>query len=133
MEVEQNQAPENNAPIIQTNDSILIEDVPDFSFSDKNLRKGFIFKVYAILTIELLVTAILCLIAYNFLAVQNFQKENIWLVFVCLGISVVLLYALGCYKVVARSVPINYILLSVFTICDAYIMLVNQIIYLCIL
>lgn len=30
------------------------------------------------------------------------------------------MYALGCYAVVARSVPLNYILLTVFTLCFSY-------------
>lgn len=44
-----------------------------------------------------------------------------WLFYVCIGIAVVLLYALACYTTVARRVPINFILLGIFTIAEAYL------------
>lgn len=41
--------------------------------------------------------------------------------YVCIGISVVLIYALACYTSVARRFPLNFILLAIFTIAEAYL------------
>ena len=43
-----------------------------------------------------------------------------WLFYVFMVITIITVYALACYPKVARSVPINYILLFLFTIAEAY-------------
>ena len=54
---------------------------------------------------------------------------NMWLLWVCFGISIVLIYALGCYPKVARNVPLNYILLSIFTMAEAYLVAASTLPY----
>jgi len=46
---------------------------------------------------------------------NDWFKSNIWFYFVCLGITIVLICALICFKKVARKVPVNYIVLFTFT------------------
>lgn len=46
--------------------------------------------------------------------------NNIWLLIVAAIISIALVCVLSCCQNVARSVPINYILLMAFTVCEAY-------------
>lgn len=41
--------------------------------------------------------------------------------YVLIGVSIVLLYTLACYTSVARKVPINFILLAIFTLAEAYL------------
>lgn len=43
-----------------------------------------------------------------------------FLFYICIPIELITLYALGCYPSVARKVPINYILLILFTLAEAY-------------
>ena len=97
------------------------KDSKPFDFKDKNVRLGFIRKVYYILTSQLLLTVIFVIVAHNSLSFNTFQIENIWLFYVCLVISIICMYALGCYQKIARKVPLNYILLLVFTLCESYI------------
>ncbi len=49
------------------------------------------------------------------------MRQNLWLVYVCAFLTIVLTYALVCYRKVARTVPINFILLFIFTLCESYI------------
>lgn len=48
------------------------------------------------------------------------MKTNAPLAIITSILSLVLIYALGCYPTVARSVPTNYILLTIFTMCFSY-------------
>lgn len=43
-----------------------------------------------------------------------------WLFYVCLPIVIITLYALACYRRIARKVPLNYILLGLFTLAESY-------------
>lgn len=94
---------------------------PPFDFTDKKTRMNFIKKVYAILSTQLLITFLVVLAVFLLPSLQAFQVENMWLVIVCAVISIISLYALGCFRKLARNVPWNYILLFVFTITESYI------------
>ena len=55
-------------------------------------------------------------------ASDNFKfwlLTNPWVLILSSIVSIILIYALGCYKQVARSVPLNYVLLTLFTVCEA--------------
>lgn len=47
----------------------------------------------------------------------------------CIGITIITVYALACYEKVARSVPINYILLLLFTLGESYLVCVIASVY----
>ena len=51
----------------------------------------------------------------------QWQQNNIWLLIVCLVIYIALAIVIVCCKQVSRSVPGNYILLTVFVITLSYI------------
>lgn len=51
---------------------------------------------------------------------KTFIKTHNAIAGICLTVSIILIYALACYKQVARKVPLNYILLAIFTACEAY-------------
>ena len=68
-----------------------------------------------------MVTFFLTLVAYLSENYRDFQTNNTWLFYVCIGIAVVLMYALACYTSVARRVPLNFILLAIFTLAEAYL------------
>ena len=82
----------------------------------ENSRLGFIRKVYGILSAQLSMTAFaVCLAMIDENGSKLFFQRNTGLLIVALVIYIVTLYALGCYRSVARSVPTNYILLTLFT------------------
>ena len=87
-------------------------------FSDRDIRIGFIKKVYTLMTIQLCVTAAFVVIASNFL--NDFLQKRPGL-----GLGIIIGSVIG-YLITAilllccrlgRSVPINYILVTIFTIC----------------
>lgn len=92
---------------------------PDSSLS-KNLsnstRIPFIRKVYSILTCQFLITALITAAIYFSDAAQDYLRKNFWILIVSFAINIVCLYALACYPRVARKVPLNYILLLIFTL-----------------
>ena len=49
------------------------------------------------------------------------MKKQWWLFIICALIYMITLYALACYKQVARSVPVNYITLALFTFSFGYL------------
>lgn len=82
---------------------------------------GFIRKVYAILSVQLAITAIFTIAALKSVALQEFMVKNTALFFVMMVLYFVSIYALACYPKIARSVPINYILTFVFTGAMSYL------------
>jgi protein lifeguard len=90
------------------------------SSMEASLRVGFVRKVYGILTCQLLVTVFIAMISMNSKGFQNFQRQNVWLFYVCVVFTLVISIALACFSKLARKSPINYILLGIFTFCQAY-------------
>jgi len=92
-----------------------------------NPRLGFVRKVYGILSVQLLITTVFVILAQtsmksffqpapmtgNPLAISLFYLASVFSIITCIMI--------GCYTSLARSVPTNYILLGVFTLCEAYL------------
>jgi len=95
----------------------------DIKLLGKNNRMGFIKKVFGIVAFQLSITSIFVGMSMGIEPLAHYQnsRESLWTWIVAGVISIVLLYALGCYTKVARSVPTNYILLSIFTICYSWI------------
>ena len=83
-------------------------------------RMGFIRKVYAILSAQLCITA--GCIAYTKLnsEVNESIKEYYVLAIVSIIVGFIVEMVLLCYRNVARKVPMNYILLTLFTMCEAF-------------
>lgn len=84
------------------------------------MRLGFIRKVYLILSVQLIVTAIFVAISCFNDKYIRFVYENKWLIFVCLAVNLICMYTLIYVRKVARAVPWNYLLLFLFTITEAY-------------
>jgi len=87
-----------------------------------NTRMGFIRKVFGLVATMLTTTALFVLVPMYSQPVEDYIKDekSLWLVITCCVISLVCIYALGCYVKIARSVPINYILLGVFCLCQSW-------------
>ena len=94
------------------------------SSSDED-RKGFIVKVYAILTTQLTVTFVpAILVAMNDNAREVLQDpDNVTayvMVWVCMFVGLVVEIMILCCKNMSRKVPLNYFLLTIFTVCWAW-------------
>lgn len=87
----------------------------------KKSRGGFVRKVYGILCAQLLLTSLSVIAAATNAKLSLFLRANIALALVCCAICIVSLYALACYQSLARTVPHNYILLSIFTLSESYL------------
>lgn len=90
-------------------------------FSNKNVRLGFIRKVYMILAVQLVFSAFLVWLSVYNEPYRQFLQQNTFILIIAAVLSIVLIYALMCYQSIARKVPHNFILLGVFTVCEAYL------------
>lgn len=99
------------------------DDSMQFSgFSEKEVRLGFIRKVYGILLAQIAVTmAIMCLFMYV-PGVKEYSHANPWLMILAMVLTFVLLIALACCPDVRRSFPTNFILLGLFTVLEAFML-----------
>lgn len=103
-----------------------LEHLPDYDneFNEKftnQMRLGFIRKVYGILTTQLGLTFIMILLTMASESFYTFQKNNTAVLLLCVVFSLVSIICLACFKSLSRNVPTNYILLGIFTFCEAYI------------
>ena len=83
-------------------------------------RLGFIKKVYTILSVQLIITA------SSIAAVKltpglnsSFKGFGVWAI-VALLVAIVIEIMILCVRRLARKVPVNYLLLLVFTLCEAF-------------
>lgn len=83
-------------------------------------RLGFIRKVYLILMTQLCITAIGVTISVQIPSFKTFFNDNIVTYFISLIMYVVTVILLGCYKSIARKVPLNYNLLLLLTLSMTY-------------
>lgn len=81
----------------------------------KDDRQNFVLKVFSILTAQTLFTVFLWAIIYAVPALHNWFQKNIWFYFVWLGISIILIILIVCFKKFTRKVPLNYIALFTYT------------------
>lgn len=90
---------------------------------DEELRRGFVSKVYGILVVQLLATA---LVGYTIMVNgQDLLQEKPDLVFIAVWISLVLTVSVSCVfaccTTVARTFPTNYVLLAIFTLAESFL------------
>ena len=83
------------------------------------LRLGFIRKVYGILSFQLILTVIMCGLTF-INPVRKFYQSNITIFWICLVLSIFIIIPLICCRNIARKTPTNYILLTIWTICEGY-------------
>lgn len=73
---------------------------------------------FGFVLITLLVPSILRY--FMFLGIQTFMRNNRWLFWTCVGLTIGLSIAMFCFNRIARKVPINYICLFLFTLFSTY-------------
>lgn len=87
----------------------------------KKSRSNFVRKVYGILCAQLLLTSAFVIVAVTNEKVNLFLRTTYWLTIVCAVVAISTLYALACYRSLANSVPINFIILGIFTLAESYL------------
>lgn len=80
---------------------------------------NFIRKVYCILSFQLILTAGFVLLACFSDAYKEFLITHIWIVIVCSVVSIVIFYAMIYIRSFTRKVPLNFIVLGLFTLCES--------------
>ncbi|XP_045619474.1 protein lifeguard 1-like [Procambarus clarkii] len=99
-----------------------IEGNGEFEFSDKSIRMGFIRKVYALLTAQLLITFGIVAIFVWVPQVNTFAYENTSLFWSAFGLTIAMVILLSCCGNMRRKTPYNYLALFTFTICEGYLL-----------
>jgi len=94
----------------------------NFAFSEKSIRLAFIRKVYGILTVQLGVTIAIISMFFFWKDLALYTRENNWLFYVALALTLVCIIALGCCPGVRRTFPMNFIFLGIFTICEGFLL-----------
>lgn len=87
-------------------------------------RIGFIRKVYILLAIQLLITTLICTASVQTTYEGGFgffQLNNLWLLWMSLAMHLTFIIVIKCYTKLARRVPLNYFLLFLFTLIEAYL------------
>eukprot|EP01134_Creolimax_fragrantissima_P005977 CFRG5977T1 len=88
-------------------------------WEDKNIRLGFVRKVYTILSMMLLMTCgIISAMIYT-PAIKDWVIQNSWVNVVAIIVALVILIILACTPGLARKSPQNFILLFLFTLFEA--------------
>lgn len=104
-------------------------DAKNFNFSDESIRKGFIRKVYSILTVQLSVTlAIICLFVFH-QPTRRWVLQHHQLVWVALIVLFITMIAMACCESVRRSSPMNFIFLGIFTLAQSFMLGVMSAVY----
>ncbi|XP_054168152.1 protein lifeguard 1-like [Oppia nitens] len=85
-------------------------------FTDKNIRRMFVQKVYSILSIQLFITFGLTAIVVLTPSIKSWVRQNTWLYWVSYVVFFSLYITLMCCKGPRRNYPTNFILLTLFTI-----------------
>eukprot|EP00919_Chromeraceae_sp_WS-2016_P038737 GHVR01092504.1.p1 GENE.GHVR01092504.1~~GHVR01092504.1.p1 ORF type:complete len:215 (+),score=2.97 GHVR01092504.1:224-868(+) len=79
-------------------------------------------KVFYILGLQLLVTALIAGSIFAVPVVTKFFIQNVLIAIICSVVSLIAFFVLVCCEKVARRFPINIILLGLFTVCEGVLL-----------
>lgn len=85
----------------------------------KEVRAGFVSKVYSILGAQLIATVLIAVPFNVYAPLESYVRVNPWMFYLALVASIGFLCAISCIPSAAREYPTNMILLGGFTICEA--------------
>lgn len=86
----------------------------------REVRHGFIRKVYGILFVQLAITTALTALCIAVKPIQIWMAHHgVWLIVASAIVVFITLIALLCFRNLARKFPVNYFLLLAFTLCEA--------------
>ncbi|KAG1142571.1 hypothetical protein G6F37_010487 [Rhizopus arrhizus] len=85
--------------------------------STLEIRMQFVRKVYSILTVQILGTALVSALYMSTASIKTWVQNNPWMLLLSMFGSIGILFSL-MWK--ARSTPLNYYLLALFTLCESH-------------
>merc|ERR1711959_581961 len=98
-------------------------------FMEKEIRQGFIRKVFSILAVQLLVT-FGCAIGFASSApLKSYLMQNAWPFYIAFPALIGSMVGLACCGDLHRRFPHNYALLGVFTLAESYLVGVTTLMY----
>lgn len=121
---EEQPAPPTSGPTADVDPILNLADEVDElqTVFNKSIRLGFARKVLGIVAAQLTLTAFVTVaVMANERAARIFFEQNVVLFIIAVVGYLVTLVTISCCRSVARRVPINYILLGIFTLCMSYI------------
>ena len=88
--------------------------------SPERLRRGFVKKVYGILSLQLILTTLIAspFVLADEYKVRQFVFFNAWLFYLCLVLNVAIMLLFSCVPRLMREVPVNYGLVLLFTVAE---------------
>lgn len=92
------------------------------AFQDKEVRKGFITKVYGILMVQLSFTALVVMYCTFDEKAGEYVRTHPNVYNAAWFLSLVMFISLACCSSVRRNFPMNYIALGLFTVLEAYLL-----------
>ncbi|XP_041531302.1 protein lifeguard 2-like [Microtus oregoni] len=87
-------------------------------FEDMSVRRGFIMKVFIILSVQLLITMVIISIFVFCKPVRKWIIGIPWFMYALFPAVLVVIIVLACCRDIRRQVPANYILLALFTLLE---------------
>lgn len=83
---------------------------------------SFFRKVYMILMCQLLITVCMIALFMFHQPTKNWVRVHTEMVWICLGITIVLLISMACCSSVRRKAPMNFVFLFVFTLAEGFLL-----------
>jgi FtsH-binding integral membrane protein len=99
---------------------VLEEDKSEEQIQQK-IRLGFIRKVYGILLFQLLLTTLIVFLTIRYRVLSEFLLSNPAFLYLCIAGVLFTEIPIICCRSAAQKVPLNYILLLIFTICESFL------------
>ncbi|XP_055627125.1 protein lifeguard 1 isoform X3 [Toxorhynchites rutilus septentrionalis] len=93
-----------------------------FDFTDQSIRKGFIRKVYSILTVQLSITLGFILLFVHHQPTKLWVQKHPEMFWIALGVMIVTLISMACCGSVRRKAPMNFIFLALFTLAQSFLL-----------
>lgn len=93
-----------------------------YSFDDESVRKGFIRKVYSILSVQLLISLCFIAIFVYHEPTKLWVRQHGYLMWVALAVVFVTMIAMACCESVRRTFPMNFIFLALFTFAQSFML-----------
>ncbi|XP_034375482.1 protein lifeguard 1-like [Arvicanthis niloticus] len=102
---------------------------PSSPFENMSVRKGFMVKVFVVLSVQLFITAAIISVFVFCQAVRKWILAMPWFLFALLPAVLIVIIILACCRDLRRQVPANYILLAFFTILEGLLLGTMSIVY----
>lgn len=93
----------------------------DMAFATTQMRNAFVRKVFGIVTLQLLITVAVAATCMYVPEVKLFVTRNRGMYYAAWGIAFAIVLVISCFEKARRSFPTNAILLTVFTLAEAYL------------